>query len=92
MTRRWKDYKSLMSMIKLFMIDEVHMLAEERGATLEVIVSRMKTVNKDVSSAKMRLIAISATVPNIGDVAEWLRDVRDGSLAVVKVFGEGICN
>lgn len=45
----------------------MHLLAEERGATLEVIVSRMRTVNPDI-----RFVAVSATVPNIEDVAVWL--------------------
>lgn len=38
-----------------------------RGATLEVVVSRMKTLGTDT-----RFVAVSATVPNIDDVAEWL--------------------
>lgn len=48
-------------------IDEVHLLAEERGATLEVIVSRMRSANPEI-----RFVAVSATVPNIEDVAVWL--------------------
>ena len=48
-------------------IDEVHLLAEERGAVLEVIVSRMKNMREDI-----RFIAVSATVPNIDDVGEWI--------------------
>lgn len=38
-----------------------------RGATLEVVVSRMKTLGTST-----RFVAVSATVPNIEDVAEWL--------------------
>lgn len=38
-----------------------------RGAVLEVVVSRMKTLG-----TKTRFIALSATVPNIDDVATWL--------------------
>lgn len=38
-TRRWKENKRLIQMIKIFMIDEVHLLNEEnRGATLEALV------------------------------------------------------
>lgn len=43
------------------------MLKEKRGAILEVVVSRMKQVG-----ANLRFIALSATVPNIHDVAIWL--------------------
>ncbi|KAK6441428.1 ATP-dependent DNA helicase MER3 [Oleoguttula sp. CCFEE 5521] len=67
MTRKWKDHQRLMQMIKLFLIDEVHILKEDRGATLEAIVSRMKSVGSDI-----RFIALSATVPNSQDIATWL--------------------
>lgn len=67
MTRKWKDQQKLMRMVKLFLIDEVHILKEDRGATLEAVVSRMKSVGSDV-----RFIALSATVPNSEDIAVWL--------------------
>ncbi|KAJ4351104.1 ATP-dependent DNA helicase MER3 [Ascochyta clinopodiicola] len=67
MTRKWKDHEKLMKLIKLFLIDEVHILKEDRGAVLEVIVSRMKSIGTDV-----RFVALSATVPNFHDVASWL--------------------
>ncbi|KAK3059270.1 hypothetical protein LTS18_011260, partial [Coniosporium uncinatum] len=67
MTRRWKDHEKLMKLVKLFLIDEVHILKEDRGATLEAVVSRMKSVGSDV-----RFVALSATVPNSKDIAAWL--------------------
>ncbi|KAJ3394049.1 Sec63 [Lobulomyces angularis] len=93
MTRKWRDYKNLMNLIRLFLIDEVHMLHEKRGATLEVVVSRMRTANleirKGMSHSKLRIIAISATVPNIEDIATWLKnDDESNSSAIVRVFGE----
>jgi len=56
MTRKWKDHVKLMQMVKLFLIDEVHILKEDRGATLEAIVSRMKSIGSD-----LRFVALSAT-------------------------------
>jgi ATP-dependent DNA helicase HFM1/MER3 len=84
-TRKWKDHGKLMNMIKLFLIDEVHMLHEARGATLEAVVSRMKSVHTDV-----RFIALSATVPNSNDIAIWLgRDhVNQDVPAKEERFGE----
>lgn len=39
-TRRWKDNQQLVQSIKLFLIDEVHLLNEDcRGSTLEAVVS-----------------------------------------------------
>jgi ATP-dependent DNA helicase HFM1/MER3 len=67
MTRKWKDQQKLMQMVKLFLIDEVHILKEQRGATLEAVVSRVKSVGSDV-----RFVALSATVPNFDDIASWL--------------------
>lgn len=66
-TRKWKDHIRLMQMVRLFLIDEVHILRESRGATLEAVVSRMKSVGSNV-----RFVALSATVPNPEDVAVWL--------------------
>lgn len=67
MTRKWKDHARLMQMVKLFLIDEVHILKDSRGATLEAVVSRMKSVGSNV-----RFVALSATVPNSEDIATWL--------------------
>lgn len=67
MTRKWKDQARLMQMVKLFLIDEVHILKDSRGATLEAVVSRMKSVGSNV-----RFVALSATVPNSEDIATWL--------------------
>ncbi|KAJ5292397.1 sedoheptulose-1-7-bisphosphatase [Penicillium atrosanguineum] len=67
MTRKWKDHGRLMQLVKLFLIDEVHILKESRGATLEAVVSRMKNIGSNV-----RFVALSATVPNSEDIATWL--------------------
>ncbi|KAJ1961373.1 ATP-dependent DNA helicase MER3, partial [Dispira parvispora] len=67
LSRRWTDHSNLMKKIQLVMIDEVHILQEKRGATLEAVVSRMRIINPTI-----RYIAVSATVPNIGDIAQWL--------------------
>jgi len=48
-------------------IDEVHLLdSEKRGSVLEVTVSRLRRL------CDPRVVALSATMPNIEDVAEWL--------------------
>ena len=66
-TRKWKDRSKLMQLVRLFLIDEVHVLKDSRGATLEAVVSRMKSVGSNV-----RFVALSATVPNSEDIASWL--------------------
>ncbi|KAF2203355.1 P-loop containing nucleoside triphosphate hydrolase protein [Delitschia confertaspora ATCC 74209] len=85
MTRKWKDHKKLMKLIKLFLIDEVHILKDGRGATLEAVVSRMKSMETYV-----RFVALSATIPNFEDVAIWLgkNSVESHEPAVSHKFGE----
>ncbi|KIW14781.1 hypothetical protein PV08_07566 [Exophiala spinifera] len=84
-TRKWKDHARLIQLVKLFLVDEVHILKENRGATLEAVVSRMKSIG-----AKIRFVALSATVPNSEDIATWLG--RNSTLqhipALREVFGE----
>ena len=84
-TRKWKDHARLMQLVKLFLIDEVHVLKDSRGATLEAVVSRMKSVGSNV-----RFVALSATVPNSEDIASWLGKSSTAQLlpAHLEVFGE----
>ncbi|KAM4774281.1 putative ATP-dependent DNA helicase HFM1 isoform 4-T4 [Cyanocitta cristata] len=84
MTRRWRD-NSIVQLVRLFLIDEVHVIKDEsRGATLEVVVSRMKTVQASLwrlleshdAVPPLRFVAVSATIPNTQDIAEWLSDSK----------------
>ncbi|KAJ3786903.1 hypothetical protein GGU10DRAFT_386257 [Lentinula aff. detonsa] len=83
LTRNWDDHRQQLSQVQLFLVDEVHILNETRGSTLEVIVSRMK-----LRGTAVRFILVSATVPNIQDIANWIRkDSHNGSAGVYE-FGE----
>lgn len=58
--------------IKLLILDEVHLLNEDRGAVIETIVAR--TLRQVESSQSMvRILGLSATLPNYVDVAQFLR-------------------
>jgi replicative superfamily II helicase len=60
-------------------IDEVHLLdSDKRGSVLEVTVSRLRRL------CDPRTIALSATMPNVEDVAEWLDAPEECTFA----FGE----
>ncbi|XP_029560143.1 probable ATP-dependent DNA helicase HFM1 isoform X1 [Salmo trutta] len=83
MTRKWRD-NCLLQLVQLFLIDEVHVVKDPmRGATLEVVVSRMKAVHayraveNPQEDLSMRFVAVSATIPNTKDIADWLCDDRD---------------
>ncbi|XP_017346765.1 probable ATP-dependent DNA helicase HFM1 [Ictalurus punctatus] len=80
MTRKWRD-NALLHSVQLFLIDEIHVVKDvTRGATLEVMVSRMKTMQSyrmaedPHSKTCMRFVAVSATIPNLQDISEWLSD------------------
>jgi activating signal cointegrator complex subunit 3 len=52
-------------------IDEIHMLGQDRGPTLEVIVSRMNYMAAHVRHP-VRLVGLSTALANAHDVAAWL--------------------
>jgi replicative superfamily II helicase len=64
--------------VKLLIIDEVHLLHEDRGAVIESIVAR--TLRQVESSQSLiRIVGLSATLPNYVDVADFLRYVLSSS-------------
>lgn len=82
LTRSWRNHLYLLGSIDLLLIDEVHHLGENRGAVLETVIVRMRILNetlieKDKKLGKvrtaMRVVALSATLPNIVDVGKWLQ-------------------
>jgi len=55
--------------VSLIVADEVHLLNEvERGPTLEVVLARLMQLNPSI-----QILALSATVRNSSEIAEWLR-------------------
>ncbi|KAM0671599.1 hypothetical protein OCOL_001390 [Ordospora colligata] len=52
---------------EVLVIDEIHMLDEDRGATIEALVARMSIRNG------CRIIGLSATLPNHTDVGRFLK-------------------
>ncbi|WP_458207442.1 DEAD/DEAH box helicase [Haladaptatus sp. NG-SE-30] len=58
---------SFITNVDCCVIDEVHLLdSDKRGSVLEVTISRLRRL------CDPRIVALSATMPNIDDVAEWL--------------------
>lgn len=70
-TRKATD-RSYTSLVRLIIIDEIHLLHDERGPVLESIVSRtIRTMEQ--TQELVRLVGLSATLPNYADVAAFLR-------------------
>ncbi|GJQ12549.1 hypothetical protein GpartN1_g4340.t1 [Galdieria partita] len=73
------DDSSIHANLKLLIIDEIHLLHELRGVILEAVVARtLKMV--ETSQRMIRLVGLSATLPNYEDIAEFLRVNRDQGL------------
>lgn len=73
MTRKWRDHHEIAKMIKLVLIDEIHLVGDaNRGPTLEAIVSRLKSIQNDKEKERIRFIAVSASLPNIEDISKWI--------------------
>ncbi|CCW61896.1 unnamed protein product [Phytomonas sp. EM1] len=81
---RKRSNEEFFNKVKLLIIDEIHLLNEERGPVLEAIVARTMRQGEMDSNLRVRLVGLSATLPNYKDVANFLHvDLKDG----LKVFG-----
>ncbi|TFY72750.1 hypothetical protein EVG20_g272 [Dentipellis fragilis] len=70
-TRKPTGEGEIASKVKLLIIDEVHLLNEERGAVIETIVARtLRQV--EYTQSVIRIVGLSATLPNYVDVADFL--------------------
>ncbi len=76
----WIKYTSCL------VIDEVHLIdSPDRGPTLEMIVVKLKNLNPD-----LRIVALSATIANVDELAEWLdAEVIKSDWRPVKLY-EGV--
>lgn len=71
-TRKPTGEGELASLVKLLIIDEVHLLNEDRGAVIETIVARTLRLVES-SQSLIRIVGLSATLPNYIDVSDFLR-------------------
>ncbi|RKP15069.1 Sec63 Brl domain-containing protein [Piptocephalis cylindrospora] len=77
-TRRPSD-RAALQRVRLVIIDEVHLLHDSRGPVLESIVARTLRESEDRvqemggDASAIRLVGLSATLPNYQDVGAFLR-------------------
>jgi activating signal cointegrator complex subunit 3 len=81
-TRGWRDSsRSFVKDVSLLIIDEIHLLGEDRGAVLEAIVSRTRYISDFVKSSSAektagltdtRIVGLSTALANPRDLAEWM--------------------
>jgi helicase len=53
--------------VSLVIADEIHLIGNDRGPTLEVVIARIRQLMPNV-----QILALSATIRNVDDVADWL--------------------
>ncbi|KAI1074958.1 Sec63-domain-containing protein [Whalleya microplaca] len=78
-TRKGTGDTELVQKVRLLIIDEVHMLHDERGAVLESLVARTERQVESMQSL-IRIVGLSATLPNYVDVADFLKVNRYAGL------------
>ncbi|KAG0132069.1 putative RNA helicase [Tuber indicum] len=71
-TRKSTGDTELVQKVRLLVIDEVHMLHDERGAVIESLVARTQRQVESTQSM-IRIVGLSATLPNFVDVALFLK-------------------
>lgn len=60
-----------MRSVALIIIDEIHLLGEDRGPVLEVIVSRTNFIASH-TDRNLRIVGLSTALANAKDLANWL--------------------
>lgn len=69
-SRSWQT-RSYVKKVALIVIDEIHLLGEDRGPVLEVIISRTNFISSHTQK-KVRIIGLSTALANAIDLANWL--------------------
>ncbi|KAG4305915.1 hypothetical protein PORY_000825 [Pneumocystis oryctolagi] len=70
-TRKSSGDTELIQKVKLLILDEIHMLHDERGTVIETLVARTQRYVES-NQTMIRIIGLSATLPNYVDVAKFL--------------------
>ncbi|KAK6383439.1 putative steryl acetyl hydrolase mug81 [Exophiala oligosperma] len=78
-TRKSTGDTELVQKVRLLIIDEVHMLHDDRGAVIESLVARTQRQVESTQSP-IRIVGLSATLPNYVDVADFLKVNRNNGL------------
>ena len=66
------DARPFTQLVRLVVIDEIHLLHDGRGPVIESIVARLLR-QIETTQEMVRLVGLSATLPNYKDVAAFLR-------------------
>jgi len=68
----------MMSLVNVMIIDEIHLLNDERGLVVECLVARAISTGLKIQKP-IRIVGLSATLPNFTDVAEFIQADSQGT-------------
>ncbi|CAF1188389.1 unnamed protein product [Adineta steineri] len=69
--------RSYTQLVRLIILDEVHLLHDDRGPVLEAVIARtIRTI--ETTQDAVRFVGLSATLPNYEDIATFLNVKREG--------------
>merc|ERR1711892_729200 len=72
LSRRWKQRKDVQN-VRLFIIDDIHLIGGEKGPAIEVICSRMRYISTQLEKDKaLRIIALGSSLANAKELSKWL--------------------
>jgi activating signal cointegrator complex subunit 3 len=69
-SRSWQN-RNFVQDVALIVIDEIHLLGQDRGPVLEVIVSRTNFISSH-TGRRLRVVGLSTALANAKDLADWL--------------------
>nr|XP_014343473.1 PREDICTED: activating signal cointegrator 1 complex subunit 3 [Latimeria chalumnae] len=69
-SRSWQN-RSYVQKVSILIIDEIHLLGDDRGPVLEVIVSRTNFISSH-TERPVRVVGLSTALANARDLADWL--------------------
>ncbi|KAI9505837.1 Sec63 Brl domain-containing protein [Coemansia spiralis] len=70
-TRKSSGDMELVDRVKLLIVDEIHLLNEDRGSVIETLIARTQR-QVESRQSMIRLVGLSATLPNYVDVSNFL--------------------
>ena len=72
LSRRWKQRKDVQS-VRLFIIDDIHLIGGEKGPAVEIVCSRMRYLSTQLEKDKpLRIIALGSSLANAKELSKWL--------------------
>eukprot|EP00755_Sulcionema_specki_P005502 Sspe_Gene.4860::Locus_1611_Transcript_1_1_Confidence_1.000_Length_6620::g.4860::m.4860/K12854/SNRNP200, BRR2; pre-mRNA-splicing helicase BRR2 len=70
-SRRWQRRKNVTS-VRLFIVDELHLIGSKNGPTLEIVVSRMRYIASQLKDHKIRIVGLAYSLLHAKDVSLWI--------------------